>query len=222
MEAAREARREQDAKLERIRDDHDPSAGRRTRVFLGVILGTIWCVTPLGVELAMHLGYQIEPEQEHLFPIAFDSIVLVIVVGLGIWARESMMRTRLNRTLGVAVFAAMLGQLLLHVSELVAGGADAMITSRTAFVLWAGLAAVCAAAVDKRLWVPAVSFAIGYVVLAFWPRGVFWVLALCNEILLWTMVFLWFRRGDLTALADRRRERIQQRRDWLRRRFGAS
>jgi len=218
VEAARAARREEDAKLERLREDTDPSAGRRTRVFLGVVLGTIWCLTPLGVELAMYLGYEVD--REHQFSIGFDSIVLVILVGLGIWARESMTRTRLNRTLGVAVFASILGQLLLHVAELGAGGADALTTARAAFVLWAGIAAVCAAAVDKRLWVPAVSYAAGYVVLAFWPRGVFWVLAVCNEILLWTVVVLWFRRDDLTAIAENRRERVRQRREWLRQRFG--
>ena len=220
VEAAREARREEDAKLERLREDYDPAAGRRTRVFLSVVLGTIWSVTPLAAELAMYLGHDVRAD--HVVPMAFDAVFLVILAGLGFWARESMTRTRLNRILGSSVFVAMALQMLMHGAEYAAGGTDVLTTARSAFVVWAGLAAACAAAVDRRLMIPAVSYAAGYVVLAFWPRAVFWVLAGCNEILLWTMVFLWLRREDLQVIAESRRKRIAQRREWLRERFGAS
>ncbi|MCB9596475.1 MAG: protein kinase [Sandaracinaceae bacterium] len=210
VEEARTARRAEEAELRRLQEDSDPSGGRRTRAFLGVIVGTLWSVTPLATEISIWLGHEVR--QTHLMPLAFDALFLGLLTGLGIWARESMTRTRMNRILSTAVFLAMSSQLLMHGVDYLSGSTDVSATFRHEFVVWAALAALCAPACDWRLLVPAAAYAAGFVVLAFYPRAMFIALALCNEILLVTMVMLWLRREDIAAFNEGR----LRRREWVR------
>lgn len=214
VEAARLARREEAARRAALWDDSDPSAGRRTRAFLAIILGTLWSVSPLVSEVSIWFGSAIE--RTHLFPLGFDAFTLLLMLGLGVWAPESLMRTRLNRILATSVFLAMALQCVMHSVEFLGGGASVEVVFRHSFMLWAGLAAVTAAAVDWRLLLPAAAYAIGFVVLAFWPRATYVALAICNEVLLWTAVALWFRMEDLAVLRERRDQRVARRRAWLR------
>ena len=214
VEAAREARREEDAKLRAIHEDSDPTTGRRTRGFLAIVVGSIWCVTPLAMEAVVWSGHPLQPS--HLLPLIFDGTVLALITGLGIWARQSMMRTRVNRVLASAVFLAMLSGFLMHGVEYVVGGADPQVTFRHQFITWAAIVALCAPAIDWRLLLPAGVYAAGYVGLTLLPSATFIVLAACNEILLITMVILWFRREDLTAFNERSKQRRAERHRWLR------
>ncbi|MCA9605724.1 MAG: hypothetical protein KC619_09025, partial [Myxococcales bacterium] len=217
VEEARALRREEDARLKRLEEDTDPLAGRRTRAFLGMIIGSIWSLTPLVTEVSIWLGHEITPN--HVFPMVFDGIVLALMIGLGIWARESMTRTRLNRTLAMAVFLAMSTALLAHAVEYVSGGMDVEATFRHEFIVWGALCALCAPAVDWRLIIPGAAYLIGFAVLTFFPRGVFIALAICNELLLVTMIVLWFRREDVEAFRENRRKGVEARRRWIRERL---
>ncbi len=218
IEAAQESRREADAELQAIREDADPSTGRRTRAFLAMIVGSIWCITPLAMGALVWTGHGVRPS--HLVPLVFDGVVLVLIGSLGVWARESMTRTRVNRVLATAVFLAMFSGFLMHGSEYLVGGDDPETTFRHQFVTWAALAALCAPAIDWRFLFPAGLYAVGYVVLTLQPSATFVVLTVCNEVLLVTMVLLWFRRGDLAELNEGAKRRRAERHRWIRERLG--
>jgi hypothetical protein len=218
VEAARKERAEEDAALRKIQDEHDPSAGRRTRMFVSLILGTIWGISPLMIELAIQMEWM--TEQTHVYPVAFESVFLAFAVGLGIWARESMMRTRMNRVIAVSGVLAMLTQLLMHAFEYMAGGTDVLVTLRYEFMVWAAISGMLAVAVDWRLLIPAIGFVIGFAVLAFWPRAVFITMSICNELLFIVMMIAWFRKEDLDVVIEGSRARRARRRERRRERLG--
>lgn len=217
VDQARRERRADDARLQAVRDENDPSAGRRTRAFLAILLAAIWSITPIIMEVLLRRGVL---ETGHVYTIGFDFLFLATLGSLGVWARESMTRTRQNRLIGTGAILAMLGQLVLHGGEHLAGGADMWVTFRHDFVVWSAIMAMMAAAVDWRLLVPAFAFAAGHVVLAFFPRGVFIALAICDQVLLWTFVFLWARREDVDAARQGIVQRRARRREWLRKQMG--
>ncbi|MBX3271746.1 MAG: protein kinase [Sandaracinaceae bacterium] len=218
VEEARAARRAEEAELRRIQEDADPSAGRRTRAFLGVLIGTVWSLMPLVPELARLFGYDLE--RSHVVPLISEAVILAFIVGLGIWARESLSRTRVNRTLATAVVLAMGSSLLMHAVEHLTGS-DATVgaTFRHQVLVWGALCMLCAPAIDWRLAIPGAAFAVAFVVLSIWPSVVYYALAVCNEILLVTIAVLWLRREDIASLREGRRRRMAERRAWLRERL---
>lgn len=218
VEAARKKRSEEDAALRKLRDEHDPQAGRRTRAFLAIILGSSWSISPLLVEGAMRLGWLTTPS--HLIPICSGGFFLLVALGLGTWARESMTRTRINRIIGMSGILGMLTPIILHSTAYLSGGTEVLVTTGYGFAVWAALIGMVAVAVDWRLLVPAVGYVIGFTVLAFWPRGVFITMSVCNEILLVTMVFAWFRTEDLRDLRELSKRRRAERHAWMRKRLG--
>jgi len=217
VEKARKIRLAEDEKLRAIRADTDPSTGRRTRAFLAMIVGSIWSVSPVVMEIAVWRDSTITPNHE--MPMIFHGVVLALIIGLGIWARESMLRTRVNRVLASAVGLAMLSGFMAHGAEYLVGGMDPAVTFRHQFITWAVVTGLCAPAIDWRLGIPALGYAIGYVILTIDQTSIFIVLAVCNELLLVTMVFLWFRREDLSVLQRNVAEGRARRRRWIKERL---
>src|SRR5581483_11687335 len=97
-ERASEAERERARNLARIGSEWDFSVGRRTRQFLAAVAGTMWTVLPLTLPLRgvydTYAGMLILP-----------AAMMLLMIALGWWARESMTKTRINRALmGGALF----------------------------------------------------------------------------------------------------------------------
>ncbi len=212
---AREAKREDGARLERMRADLDPTAGRRTRAFLALIVGAVWVLMPAGAYLLGRFGY--EADLTHLNAIVVDVAILMLFAGLFTWARESLTRTAINRRISFAAFLAVVGQLLLHGVEMAAGGDSLDESRRHQLLVWAAILAVTAAGVDAWLLLPAAGYALGFAILAFFPGAVLLVFGVCNLVLFLTMLRLWGRRDDIDRLGARMREGRAQRRAWVRR-----
>ncbi|HHH31256.1 MAG TPA: serine/threonine protein kinase, partial [Polyangiaceae bacterium] len=212
VEAARAKRREENRSLRALRDDADPSVGRRTRVFLAIIIGTLWCVSPLGEYIWLSYGNA----PSHAAATILLGSVFAALLGLGFWARDSLRRTKINRFLVTVVSLAMGSGVFAHGLGWLAGNADVLVTARDQFLTWAVLAAACAMVVDRRLMLPAAGYAGGYALLMFFPTALLPVLVLCNAIMMGTMVRLWFQRGDLEAFNQRTKERRRSRRTWIR------
>ncbi|HJL15183.1 MAG TPA: protein kinase [Sandaracinaceae bacterium LLY-WYZ-13_1] len=218
VEAARRQRQEEEALAERLRADADPSAGRRTRAFLSLVLGVLWVISPLASHVWVHaLGRPADPR----LGIGLGGAFLVLVTGLGIWARESIMRTRLNRLLGLGVVVAVLTPGLTNLRA-VLEGEPPWVGLQHALLVWGGLTALLAGAVDKRLAIPAVAYVLGFLASVIAGADqVFLAMAASDLVLLVTAVTIWARPDeDLEAARTGVRRRRARRRAWLRARFG--
>ncbi len=202
---AREAKVKRGRELEELRHDLDPSRGRRTRAFLAMVIGGLWTLMPLGTQL--YLGSS-APDHSPVAGVALSVFFLAVLGGAGLWARESMMGTAINRRIGLAAFLAIGLQL---VARLVAmeSGESVLESLHQQFLVWSGIAAMVAGSIDRRLWVPAAGYLAGYVVLPFigLDRALY-VMSAANAVLLVTASLLWWRpREDLEKARVRVRER---------------
>ncbi len=195
VEAAVEETRAERARLANLESDIDPGLGRRTRLFVGLVCGLTWVVVPFGLAI---LDVPIGPD----IGVYASAFFLVFSLSLLFWARESMMRTRINRNLSVSMLTAIV---VLFITSLVAwrnGGAmrDAVLEVHLA---WACITGLTALSVDRRLAIPALAFLAGYLLLALNPDiEAMQVATVTNGVLLVAMIALWTRLGeDIPALS---------------------
>ena len=210
VEASRALREREDAELRRISADQDPLAGRRTRSFLAAVIGVLWVAVPTISGTMVKLGYL--DQVGHEMGVSVTIAYLTLIAGGGYWARESLSRTKMNRTIGAAAVLAM----GLHLVSVLLGWAidrHPFETMHTSLFMWAGLIAVVAVAVDLWLLAPALVYAAAYVFVAL--VGTEWVLlsgAFANLALLVTMVVRWMRRDDLVEARKGIERRAAERR----------
>ncbi|MCC6878113.1 MAG: serine/threonine protein kinase [Sandaracinaceae bacterium] len=210
VEDARKKRQAEDKELRKLQEDLDPSAGRRTRSMLALMLGTLWTLLPLASELL--LRRRLVPVLTLPIAMLFTAGILAVVVALGVWARESMTRTAINRRLGFAVVAALVAQLILQTGDLIAG-ASAIDTVRHEFVLWTAIVAMLAYTVDRRLAASAAGYALGSVAVAWLPDYTFPIMSVCHFVLTVNGALLWLRpKADAEAA---RQGWQRRRRQWL-------
>lgn len=192
VEAARAHDAEERARQAAFQRDHDPAVGRRTRVFLGLIMTAIWVVAPLTMWLAA-------PEAPGIsgYPGAIAGTLALMGVGLAlaIWARESLSRTWINRQLVMTVRITLLAQLALLVGSYLAG--ITFSHAHTILVLTWGIGvALTANAVDSRLYPAAIGYLVGFLLLTQWPSWRFPVTAAANLGLMVNVLWMWARVED--------------------------
>lgn len=121
---------------------------------------------------------------------AVAAALLVLVVALGLWARESMTKTRVNRVVYASVVFVPVGQLIMF-----AGMYTADIPPRTALLammmLWFTVAAMFVIGVDRRLWPCAVGYMLGFLAAARWPGHQLYFMAAANLVFCLTAVWTW-------------------------------
>jgi serine/threonine protein kinase len=218
VEAARRAKDEEEAKLRKLHDEHDPSLGRRTRSFIALIVGVLWTVSPIVAQIVLEVHERDIGRWENEI---VGAVYLVLLLALGYWARDSMMRTAINRQIGFAGVLAALIQLLSGIGTTLAGGTPWEAIHHR-FLVWTAMAAVLAMAIDKRLFISAAGYLASYFLLpVIGLEHGFYVMAASNFVLLLNLVFLWARpKDDLEAARDGLRTRREERRRWLAERFG--
>jgi serine/threonine-protein kinase len=176
-------------KLEALGRQHDDRVGRRTRLFFAVVFGTLWTVTPI-------VNWLFLPDAllSYTQLIAYSSGILTLLVSFGLWARESMTKTQLNRAvLGVAMFIPV-SQILLAVGDR-ALGLPASLAMQQLLLLWCALATVTGMAFEpKLLWSGAV-FGIGWLVAAYLPSLTRPMMALGNFALTIALLMAWRPRS---------------------------
>ncbi len=98
LEAMKRAQAAEAAEVARFREFHDPTLGQRTRIFITTLVGTLWTIAPL-------VAWRFGPSLTITSLTEFNVVMLVLLVGLMLWGRESMSRTVINRQV---VFATIL------------------------------------------------------------------------------------------------------------------
>jgi len=208
------AQKEMAALAERGRQE-DPAVGRRTRSFLAMTMGVIWTLTPLAGGFLTR-----EEEMSWALTLTWPTVIFLLCVGAGVWARESMSKTAFNRRVGGAVLIAVGAIIPLHLANLLMG-----LTPTTSQVqmllLFAVVAAYTVVAVDRRLLPVPVAYLIGYLVAARWPALRFYVLSASAFVLLVNATWLWrLKREDVELAGERAKAHWEAHRAALRR--GAS
>ncbi|MCA9676312.1 MAG: hypothetical protein KC464_14840, partial [Myxococcales bacterium] len=198
-----QARRQAD--LERLGAQHDKSIGTRTRMFVGGVLGTLFTTVPLIAALRPGTVAL----QTHAEFVAWAAGLLVVILGLGFWARDSMTRTLVNRRIfatGVIVFVAQMG-FVLGAWRL---GVALVQTQVLVMALWALSAMMVALAIDHRLTAAAIGYAAGFAAACLWPEHRFFAMSGGN--LVFTINAVWHWRPAQLRLTDEERAALRRRR----------
>ncbi len=203
-------KREAEAKEEhaKFQRDHDPSVGRRTRVFLGLIMTSIWVLAPL---IMWARPFDLPGIDGYPGAIAGTLALMGVGLGLAIWARESLSKTALNRQLTMTVRITLIAQLALLTGSYLAG--IAFDHAHTILVLTWGIGvALTANTVEKRLYPTAIAYLVGFLLLATHPDWRYPVTAGCNLLLMINVLVLWARVDDDVVEPVKRRVREHQKR----------
>lgn len=178
------------------RRDNDLRIGQRTRVFVVSILGLMWTAAPFLAQFVFSretasAGYLVVP-----------IVSLVLLTGLGIWARESLTRTRVNRTVVAALALALFTHLALMLGSSLMGLAhyDAIVMLP---LLWAVLVAMVALTFEPRAAPISVAYAIGFFASAVLYEWRFLVMGVCNLVFVVVLVIAWWPqrlRGPMPEL----------------------
>lgn len=173
--AAAGERERREAEREQVRRLHDANIGTRTRMFISVVLGSLFTSLPLLLALRPEaLGVR-----THATELGWSLGLLAIVVGFGVWARESLMKTLVNqRALAMAVF------LFLAQAALVAAtwrlGISIVDTEVLFLFLWMVTVTAVAIGIDTGLAPTAVGNVFGFAAAVRWPQHRFYVMAAVN------------------------------------------
>ena len=176
--AAEEARR---AELVALGHQHDARVGQRTRLAISLVVGGLWTASPLVANLLEPISYP-----------TFTAVSLAFLVGiLVLFGRaKEMRRTAVNRALFGGAIMLQVAQVLMY-----AGCALVGMPFETADVqhllLWSVVTAGMALALDRRIFVTASMFAVGYLVASRAPWLRRYVMSFGNFCLTLTAIWLW-------------------------------
>ena len=210
VEAAVRARADEDERLRKLDVDLDPRVGTRTRSFLGGSLGVLWTVTPLSGWYLQSRGGTVS----HRTSIAFSIGFLIVGGALRFWARETMMKTAINRRLGVTVGLHLTMQVVLTVGAALAGFSSEH-AQLFLILMWALTEALLAAWLEPWFGLPAAVSALSFLAVAARPTLLYPLMALDNAVLTYVLVRVWLPRQVVEQILSQRRELRRQARRLL-------
>ncbi len=194
LDAARaraEGRAQQIAKWE---SDFDPRIGARTRSFLALCLAVVWSVLPLTVA---YLSKEKGMTPTHSGHVATTGIFAAFMIFAAVWARDSLFRSKLNRTVIASGMVAVIGT---FISRCVAWYVGVPFVAAVAFdlVIIGVVVAMMAANQWRRLFVPAAVYFAGAAVATVQPSWALESVAVANVIAMSLVAFAW-RPADYDA-----------------------
>jgi serine/threonine-protein kinase len=168
--------------LERLGRDLDAGTGQRTRAFLGALAGLCWTSLP---PVMAHF----DTEQTAYRNAIFGPLVLLVgFSGVAWWARDSMTKTRINRSLLAAAFLAIVGEAAFQTGAYLLG-VPPILGSILGMSLWGVLAGAIALTIEPRLAIASAGFFVAFVLACVRPG---WRLPLMSAgNLLLTVVMAW-------------------------------
>jgi eukaryotic-like serine/threonine-protein kinase len=212
VEAAVHKRQEEEERLRKIEDDHDPRLGTRTRSFLGGLFGAAWTATTVFGWLYIRGGRAVSYLGSTVLPAA---VFLALGIVAHAWARETLERTQLNRR-----FSATLGLYLMAQMVLGGGGwlSGVPLPTMHLFFLFAWMLTFTLLAVWGAAWfaLPAAVCGLSFLVAAGFPSLVYPLMSLCNLVLTIVLVKMWLPREEIETIRRRRAELRRRAERWLR------
>ena len=202
--AAAAAQASRRTELARLGREHDLSIGTRTRVFLIAVIGVLFTIDPLVAGLVPDM--QLASHRELL---VFAVTSLSVVALLGLWARETLGSTLVNRRLAGMTLLLFAMQLALAL-----GGwalAIPVASIQVVFLLvYATVVSGIAIAIDRQLWPSAVGYLVAFAVAAWRPQWRMFLMSAAdlvvtiNALRRWWPASLWPTPEERAARASRR------------------
>ncbi len=188
---ALETKVSEQAELENFRMDQDFAIGRRTRVFVMLILGVTWTLSPL-VRYAFRFGWSLMDYGELMLGTA---VYWAVTMAIWFWTRDSLRKTLVNRQLSRALFIVFPVQLILLLGCMLL---EIPVEYSGFFMLflWMTLVAAVVALIDYRFWPALLVYAAGFLVSAWNVDLRYFAMAAGNFTLMSTAIFVWLPRGD--------------------------
>lgn len=194
VDQAQELANREEQRLGQLQLDNDVTVGRRTRLTLMGMLGAVWTCAPLAAHVYA------ERFTARIF--AGSAVaMLVFSIILGVWARDSMNKTLMNRRLQWTVLTVILAQLALGLMAL-----SGLVQLREVLVLLPVFFTMGSAMVsiwlEPRLWP---STAIGFLSIGLAlikPEWTFLGFSAYSLVLTASVVSVWYRRKDLSFARD--------------------
>lgn len=178
--AAKEAEARRREAMER---DLDPRTGSRTRTFGAALMGTVWTGLPL-------VGHFVFGRPTHSAQLAISVGLLLFAAAFGLWARESMGKTSINRKVFATIVFAMAVQIGIRIAAWLAN-VDATTSMTFHFLLWLSCAGFMSIFLDRRFAFMTVGYLVAFWAAAAWPDYIFLAAAGANAVLTLNTVWLW-------------------------------
>jgi serine/threonine-protein kinase len=201
VERAEAERAQQAARLVELEKHHDIRTGMRTRTFMAALMGLLWTGLPIagGEWLAARYEWA-AVSYTTLSAVTYACIALLL--GLGYWARESMMSTPMNRRFFGAIVALLVLQRgFVAVCEAHALPMDQAFTLLFAF--WTSLAVLQAISMHLGLFVTALGYGLATLLSVYYPGSNLRILAAANFVFTANLIWL-----GMPVLREDHRDRL--------------
>jgi eukaryotic-like serine/threonine-protein kinase len=186
VERAAEAERVR--RLQAIERDLDKGPGARTRVFIATVMGALWIISPLVRHFSnsrwMH---------GHLGTLVVDIFQVVIVSGLGYWARDSMMKTAVNRRLMATLVVTFVAQTVLGLAGWQAGIPPLTIHWLHLF-LWSLVLAMTSIHLERGVWPSAIVVTLWFLFSARRLEYLYLGMAATDAVIVTNLLLVWSPR----------------------------
>ena len=180
-------------KLEALGDDMDLAIGRRTRLFVLGLLGTLFIAWPI-------YSYFSPGDPTYADQFTGPILFLVTALVLGYGTRESMGRTLVNQRLYAAIIVILVAQVALtglcwfH-------GLTQYAFGSLLFFLWGTGATFASLLIERRLWPTAVGHLIALPTATLAPEWVYVAIVLTNVVFMINIAIIWWP-GRITGTYD--------------------
>ena len=173
----------------------NPVAGQRTRWGVAVTLGAIWTTFSAGL-------YWYQPTPGLAGYLGADAAFVITVLVIGLWARESLFHTSLNRRTWATALMVPVAQaiLVMGVNNL---GYPLVVVDQFQLFFWAAIAAMAALSIDGRFVATALAYTLGWVGASLYPEHALGFSALGNGVLTVVVAVIWRPGPDYVRLDER-------------------
>jgi serine/threonine-protein kinase len=195
VEAAMLVQAEKDARLRKLETDVDPKIGGRTRTGIALSLGVLWTIAPL---VLWWNGGPLGPT--HSTMICGCVFFLALGLALSVWARESLMKTRLNRGMVLIVAIQLATQAVLSTGASLAGVSPSH-TDMIIMLTWSLSYLHSAVWLDRRFAFNGVLCAATFFVATLHPLWTLGLMSLDNFALTIVVALVWAPTARLRELS---------------------
>ncbi len=212
VEQAVRARAAEDERLRKLEEDQNPLVGTRTRTALGVGFGLAWTASTFSAWM-----YQRHGGQTSYFAMTVVPALAYLAIGGGVytWARESLSKTALNRGLSLSLGLYLIAQAILGAGGWFMG-LSALHVHQIFLFAWALTHTLIAVWAERWFAAPAAVCALSFLVAAAFPQTVYPLMALCNLVLTFVILRVWFPRQDLERIRAQRQAMRRRAMQWMR------
>ncbi|MCC6996849.1 MAG: serine/threonine protein kinase [Deltaproteobacteria bacterium] len=182
------AQEAEEARLARLKVEHDPRVGQATRGWLAIGMTLVWTLAPLIVAIRPS-GWETHRRMMTV-PLGFMVLMVLLSIGTG----GAMLRSGFNRSIALSAIMMTVSMLASHgIAYLL--GIPAKQTYVLHFFIWSLLGGMLAITLEWRFALPAVGYLIGTFIVAWRLDWVYWTMSATSAVLAGTVMWVWHPSG---------------------------